>query len=83
MGVQVPVEHNYVRRPQWLERWSYEPNVVGSNPSWNTPSLNLLTKHVIYTTTVSMFLTSQRLYIGYFIVHISNWENTTALNERD
>ena len=39
MGVQVPVEHTSVRRPQWLERWSYEPNVVGSNPSWNTPLL--------------------------------------------
>ena len=57
MGVQVPVEHFCVRRPQWLERWSYERNVVGSNPSWNTP---------LQTFMYMLFINEDFIYTSFF-----------------
>ena len=39
VGIGVVWSSSIVPLAQWLERWSYEPQVGGSNPSWNITNL--------------------------------------------
>lgn len=40
---------------QWLERWSYEPEVLGSNPRWNIMFFLFLRLNIAYLNTAFEF----------------------------
>ena len=78
---------------QWFERWSYEPQVVGSNPTWSIGFLGELGQLLCVCPNVktgtedragkNRCLTTQRSMDRNFTPPDSRWRSGSALEEED